>query len=174
MEQGPKREIIKLIQSMLTRVQQQAALSIGVLANHTLVQLPAATTALTTASPVSMGTATLTAKGNSGNFRVQFFGSIIALNSLQAIITPSLSLTQNGIATATPTVFGGPIALPGNTSNPSVASVVGYAETAFNKYTTGFAPTVGQTVVATLSLGASTTGGSVAASAIGLSMQEIF
>ena len=178
--QMDRQDIQEMIDAAVSAAYTRGAWIQGVLQNHAFGLIPSATTALTTAAAVVMGTVSLVAKG-SGNIRVQFYGSIIALNSLQAIITPSVTVTQNGINTfsAGPPGTGNNVALPiwalpGNTSNPSVAPIVGYFETASVKNTVGFTGAAGQTIAVTLLIGASTTGGSVAAGAIGMEVSEAF
>ena len=180
MEQGPKREIIKIIQSMLTRVQEQYALAIGVSANHILVTLPNTTTAITTGATALPSTAaiSLTAKqasvgtsnasvGLAGSkVRVIITGVINALNTLQAVITPTLSLTANGVNTVSPVLDS--FALPGNTSSPMVGMAAWIVEVNNTLWAAG------QTIVATLALTGSATGGSAPPNTLSVSMQEIF
>jgi len=175
-----RQEVLKMIEANVQRLTAAPSGGVfGVLSNHTLTNGPAATTALTTAAPLAMCTAVLTVRAT-GRFRVQVAGSINANNTLQAIITPILSFTQNGTNTfqagtqASPQPGLPAFALPGATSNPDVGVIVGFFETSAQANTVGFAPTQGQTVACTLLLGASTTGGTMFIGGVALSMQEIF
>jgi hypothetical protein len=179
MEQGPKREIIKIIQSMLTRRDGISSQIIAVNANHTLANFPNTTTAITTGA-TAMPTTTpisLTAKGSGSSVapgglpgtrvRVLIAGAINALNTLQAVITPTLSFTANGANTVTAATLQA-FALPGNTSSPMVGMISWIAEVTNTLWAAG------QTITATLSLTGSATGGSAPLGALTLSMQEIF
>ena len=177
MEQGVRREVLKMILATTKRVEEQAALSVGVQANHTLVSLPNTTTAITTGATALPGTSiTLTAKQagvmNSAvpgaRFRVLIMGAINALNTLQAVITPTISFTANGINTTTANGTLVPFALPGNTSSPMVGMMAEICEVSNTLWAAG------QTVTATLSLTGSVTGGSAPIGSVSVSMQEIF
>ena len=174
---GRRRNIDKgsYAQLMLALLGDQGAGTIEVLANHTEIALPSTTTAITTGA-TAMGTISLTAKGPS-NFRIEYAMQLNALNTLQAVITPTVSFTANGVDTITATLPA--MAFPPNTSSPTTGILSGFAEASAvaalaANTTIPWAPKPGQTIIATLSLTGSATGGSVPASLSELAMQEIF
>ena len=123
---GRRRNIDKgsYAQLMLALLGDQGAGTIEVLANHTEIALPSTTTAITTGA-TAMGTISLTAKGPS-NFRIEYAMQLNALNTLQAVITPTVSFTANGVDTITATLPA--MAFPPNTSSPTTGILSGFAE----------------------------------------------
>jgi hypothetical protein len=174
---GPDRdEVQKMIDQAVSAAYARLNGAIGVLGNHQESLIPATTTAILTANTGISNAPSITVKGG-GNIRIQITGQVNALNTLQAVLTPSIVLTQNGINTIQGNLTQ--LALPGSTSSPSVGELVLFAESSAiaalaSNTGTPFKPTPGQTIAVALDMIASATGGSVPANGLTVSLQEIF
>jgi len=178
---GRRRNIDKASfnEVMLALLGSEAGLIPKVLANHQAVGLPASTTAITTGA-TSMGTGSLTVTGP-GNVRIYVVGALTATNTSGPLISGTISLTQNGTNTISLTgtaLRGMPQVSMQNVSAANSEIVYEFfsnevAGSGANT-TIPWNPTVGQTIVATLSFTASATGASANASQVRLEMDESF